>query len=119
MLRNTLGVMLSLYVFLEASPKRHAMFMKEASDGAFKRTLKSLSVTRWTAHESSRTGVDEELPRIIRTLNEISKECDAKVSSEARSLLSAILDFEFIFGLALLKIIRAHTHAHNLIPMFH
>ena len=111
MLRNTLGVMQSLYVFLEASPKRHAMFMKEASDGAFIRTLKSLSVTRWTAHESSRKGVDEELPRIIKTLNdnEISQECDAKVSSEARCLLNAILTFEFIFGLALLKIILPAT----------
>ena len=68
-----------------------------------------MSETRWTAHESSRKGVDEELPRIIRTLYEITLECDAKVSSEAKCLLGAVLDFEFIFGLALLKIILPAT----------
>ena len=64
LLRNTLGVMQQLYLFLEASPKRHAMFLKQ---GEVVRTLKSLSVTRWTAHESSRKGIEDELQNIIKT----------------------------------------------------
>ena len=106
LLRNTLGVMQSLYNFLEASPKRHAMFLKQ---GSFVKTLKSLSVTRWTAHESARKGIEAELSTIIKTLNQLTNECDAKVSSEARCLLIAVLDFDFIFGLSLLKIILPHT----------
>ena len=106
LLRNTLGVMQQLYLFLEASPKRHAMFLKQ---GEVVRTLKSLSVTRWTAHESSRKGIEDELHNIIKTLHELTNEREAEVSSEAKVLLKAVLDFEFIFGLSVLKIILPHT----------
>ena len=70
--------------------------MKNASDGAFIRTLKSLSVTRWTSHESSTKCGEEQLPRIISTLNEIYQECDSKVSSDAKSLLGAVMGFEMV-----------------------
>ena len=95
LLRNTLGLMQQLYVFLESSPKRHAMFLKQ---GDVVTTLKSLSVTRWTAHESSRKVIEAELPNIIKTLNDMTKERVAKVSFEAKSLLKAVLHFEFILG---------------------
>ena len=89
------------------------MFLKQ---GEVVRTLKSLSVTRWTAHESSRKGIEDELHNIIKTLHELTNECDAKVSSEAKVLLKAVLDFEFIFGLSVLKIILPHTsHLSSLI----
>ena len=39
----------------------------------------------------------------------MTNERDAKVSSEAKVLLKAVLDFEFIFGLSVLKIILPHT----------
>ena len=63
-LRNTLGTIQSLYTFLEASPKRHAMFMKNG-DSDFVKTLKSNCKTRWTAHESSRKAVEAELYTIV------------------------------------------------------
>ena len=106
LLRNTLGVMQQLCLFLEASPKRHSKFLKQ---GEVVRTLKSLSVTLWTAHESSMKGTEDELHNIIKTLHELTNERDAKVSSEAKVLLKAVLDFEFIFGLSVLKIILPHT----------
>ena len=116
LLRNTLGVAQSLYNFIEASPKRHAMFVNvdsEAlgSEGRFVRTLKSLSVTRWTADAEAIKGIDEEFDRIVLCLQNIIDEpnCDSKVSSDARSLLRAVLDHEFIFGLSILKIILPHT----------
>ena len=39
----------------------------------------------------------------------MTNERDAKVSSEAKVLLKAVLDFEYIFGLSVLKIILPHT----------
>ena len=49
--RNALGTIQSLYNFLEASPKRHAIFADIQSDlNPIVRSLKSLSVTRWSCH---------------------------------------------------------------------
>ena len=46
-LRNALGTIQALYNFLEASPKRHALFSDtEVQDEDLKLTLKSLSTTR-------------------------------------------------------------------------
>ena len=111
LLRNTLGIVQSLYVFLEASPKRHAIFVNTEMNAvtSLVRTLKSLSATRWSANYESVKGVDEEFERIIKCLWTIVHECDAKASSEAKSLLSAILDFEFLFGLHVLKVILPST----------
>ena len=39
----------------------------------------------------------------------MTNERDAKVSSEAKVLLKAVLDFEYIFGLSVLKIILPQT----------
>ena len=45
-LRNTLGTIQALYNFLEASPKRHALFSDTEVQGEdLKLTLKSLSAT--------------------------------------------------------------------------
>ena len=101
LLRNTLDIVQSLYTFLEASPKRHAMFVNTEVpvESALIRTLKSLSVTRWSARYESLKGVKEELPRIICCLWSIVQECDSKSSAEAKSLLITVCDFEFILGL--------------------
>ena len=107
-LRNTLGTIQSLYTFLEASPKRHAMFMKNG-DSDFVKTLKSNCKTRWTAHESSRKAVEAELFTIIRTLSQISNDHDSKTSSEATSLLRSVCSFDFLFGMSVLKLILPHT----------
>ena len=111
LLRNTLGIVQSLYTFLEASPKRHAMFVNTEVpvESALIRTLKSLSVTRWSARYESLKGVKEELPRIICCLWSIVQECDSKSSAEAKSLLIAVCDFEFILGLEILMIILPST----------
>ena len=66
LLGNTLGIMQQLYVFLEASPKRHAMFLKQ---GDVVRTLQSFFFTRLTGHESSRKGIEAEFPTTIKRAN--------------------------------------------------
>ena len=111
LLRDTLGTVQQLYVFLEASPKRHSLFQKVdiSEDGAFVRTLKNLSATRWSANWEAVRAVNDEMFRIIKCLIELRKDRDAKISSTAKALLINILDFEFVFGLHLLKIILPST----------
>ena len=109
-LRNTLGTIQALYCFLEASPKRHAIFMKHGdSSSDFVRTLKSCSKTRWTAHEAARKAVEAELLTIVKSLNEISFDTDSKTSTEATSLLRSVCSFDFLFGMSVLKLILPHT----------
>ena len=57
--------------------------------------------------------VDEEFPRVVKTLNILTKEIDAKTSSKAKSLLISILDFDFLMGLQILKIICPNTSKLN------
>ena len=96
---------------MEASPKRHSLFQKVdiSEDGAFVRTLKNLSATRWSANWEAVRAVIDEMFRIIKCLIELRKDRDAKISSTAKALLVNILDFEFVFGLHLLKIILPST----------
>ena len=64
-------------------------------ESSFIRILKSLSVTRWSAHYESVKAVDEELFRIVKCLFVLSNDPDAKTSAKAKCLLTSILDFEF------------------------
>ena len=58
-LRNALGTVQALYNFLEASPKRHALFGDTEVEGeGLKLTLKSLSVTRWSCRWEAVKAVD-------------------------------------------------------------
>jgi hypothetical protein len=68
-LRNALGVIQSLYNFLEASPKRHAIFNDtEVDESHLRLTLKSLSATRWSCHWEAVKAVVEQLERIVKSL---------------------------------------------------
>ena len=53
--------------------------------------------------------VDEELYRIIKCLYKLFNDTDAKTSTKAKCLLTSTLDFEFVIGLAILKIILPNT----------
>lgn len=109
-LRNALGTIQSLYNFIEASPKRHAVF--ESIDGGDKTlsiVLKSQSKTRWTCRFEAVKAVDLQMPRIIACLLKLTEERDSKTYSDSCALLNAICDFNFVFGLCLLKIILSMT----------
>ncbi|CAH3178910.1 unnamed protein product [Porites lobata] len=109
-LRNTLVTIQSLYNFLEASPKRHALFRDiETEEGNLVKTLKSQSVTRWSCRWEAVKAVDQQLERIVKALLVLSTDKDVKTYSESRSLLHAICDFQFILGLCVLKIILSNT----------
>ena len=109
-IRNALGTIQSLYNFLEASPKRHRMFQDiEIDEDHINLTLKSLSVTRWSCRWEAVKAADEEMPRIIQALLTLSKDRDPKTYTDSMTLLNAICDFKFVFGLVVLKVILSNT----------
>ena len=89
-LRNTLGIIQSLYNFLEASTKRHAVF-EDFDDGkdSLLLSLKSQSVTRWSCRWEAVKAVYEQLDRIIGCLLQLSTDKDSKTYTDARSLLKS------------------------------
>ena len=109
-LRNALGTIQALHNFLEAIPKRHALFRDTEVQGEdLKLTLKSLSTTRWSCRWEAVKDVYGKMERIVKALLTLSSDKDPKTYSESRALLTAICDWEFIFGLCLLKVILSNT----------
>ena len=102
----------ALYNFLEASPKRHALFSDTEVEGEdLKLTLKSLSATRWSCRWEAVKAVYGQMERIVKALLTLSSDKDLKTYSESRALLTAICDLEFIFGLYVLKVILSNTNS--------
>ena len=111
-LRNALGTIQALYNFLEASPKRHALFSDiEVQGEDLKLTLKSLSTTRWSCRWEAAKAVHGQMERIVKALLTLSSDKDPKTYSESRALLTAICDLEFVFGLCVLKVILSNTNS--------
>ena len=108
-LRNALGSIQSLHNFIEGSPKRHAVFCNIDNGVQFVRTLKSQSVTRWCCRWEAVKSVFYQMPQIIKVLLKLANDRDSKTYSDSRSLLRAICDFEFVFGLVLLNVILSNT----------
>ena len=85
-LRNALGNIQSLYNFLEASPKRHALFSEvEHENEKYKQTLKLLSVTRWLCQWAAVMSVYDQIERIVKTLLELSSDKDSKTYTDSRA----------------------------------
>ena len=98
--------------FLEASPKRHALFSDiEVQGEDLKLTLKSLSTTRWSCRWEAAKAVHGQMERIVKALLTLSSDKDPKTYSESRALLTAICDLEFVFGLRVLKVILSNTNS--------
>ena len=51
----------------------------------------------------------EQVPRIMEALVTLSKDRDPKTYNESNSLLHSICDFEFVYGLMVLKLILSNT----------
>ena len=110
--RNTLGVLQSLYNFIEASTKRHGLF-EAFNDGKdyLLLSLKSQSETRWSCRWEAVKAVYEQLERIIGYLLQLSsdKNSDSKTYTGARNLLRSVLDFDFVWGLCVLRAVLMNT----------
>ena len=110
-LENVLGTIQALYNFLEASPKRQALFSDTEVQGEdLKLTLKSLSATRWLCRWEAVKAVYGQMERIVIALLTLSSDKDPETYSERRALLTAICDLEFIFGMCVLKVILSKNN---------
>ena len=74
-----------------------------------KLTLKSQSGTRWVCTYTSVKAVMSQIAAVVETLIVLVDDRDPKTSQESYSLLIALCDFEFIFGLVTLHMILANT----------
>ena len=107
---NALGTIQSLYNFLHGSTKRHALFKDiEVHEEDVALTLKSLSTTRWSCRWAAVRAVLEQVPRIMAALVTLSKDRDPKTYNESYSLLHSICDFQFVYGLMVLKLMLSNT----------
>ena len=111
-LRNALGVIQSIYNFIESSPKRHAIFANTtARNDHIMQTLKSQSVTRWSCRFEAVKSVIEQLPDITETLLSLADNKDPRTYTDSTALLNAIADFDFLVGLIILKVILSNTNS--------
>lgn len=106
------GTVESLYVFIEGSSKRHAIFIKSQQDCGLKRTytLKRLSDTRWSCRIDSLIALKSTLPAVLKTLEFISEnEGTARIASEAEGLLTRVHSFKFVFSLIVFHEFLSYT----------
>ena len=99
--RNFFGVLESLYVFIQASSKRHDVFeqyQKKLYPDQPIVTIKRLSDTRWSCRSDSVRVVKQTLGAIIATLEEIGDSSGDRRAAETNAILKS-LDFEFILAL--------------------
>jgi len=68
-----------------------------------------LKLTRWSCRWEALKAVYGQIERVLKALLTLSSGKDPKNYSERRALLTAICDWEFIFGLCLLKVILSNT----------
>ena len=106
LLRNVLGTVQEIYNFLEGSPKRSEIFKTadiDEEDNVNVTTLKNQGATRWAAKGDSVIAVSKELKRVVKVLDCLTRDKDAKVSAKAKSILRNIYGEEFVFGVSLLE----------------
>ena len=111
-LRNALGTLQSLYNFLEGSTKRHALFHSlEVDSDHLVLTLKSLSDTRWSCRWEAVKAVTEQMSKIVKALLIFANDKDKRTYTDSRALINAICNFDFVFGVTLLKVILLNTNS--------
>ena len=92
---------MSLCVFIEGSPARHAVLenIGKAIDVKL-RTLKSLSTTRWACRSEAVSAVRSNYSAIVQALTEIAEATAyAEVKAKAEGLIHQMRTFEFVFFL--------------------
>ena len=91
-LRNCIGTVQSLYIFLEASPKRHSLLQDiQKDDGGDVVTLKDQGDTRWSCRYSAVKALITSICCVVKALIQLQNDHTPKVSADARSLLPGIV----------------------------
>lgn len=96
------GLLQSFYVFMSSSVV-HEIFLQKQSElfpDRQVRKLKRLSETRWACQHTACKIMQETLPAVIETLDELSVEHSGKRATDAKGLLKTI-DFAFVLNLVM------------------
>ena len=102
LLGNALGTIQALCNFLEASPKQHALF-SDTDQVRGENLKKDAEVIECPAMVmKAGKAVYRQMEHIVKALLGLFAEKDPKTYSESRTLLTAICNMEFIFGLCVL-----------------
>ncbi|XP_066940948.1 zinc finger MYM-type protein 1-like [Macrobrachium rosenbergii] len=115
-IRDALGVVQSIHNFFN-TPKRGnvlcSVHMPDIDLTPYSPyiKLKSLSETRWSCRWESVKAVEQQPERILLALIELCKEKDDKTSVDAKGLVKAMPEFQFILGLHTLNVIFSNTNA--------
>ena len=95
-----MGVLQSLYNFLESKPRVRSTL----------NVVKNLSPTRWSIGACAMMqAAHDENPHVLNCLNILSEDKDAATSSTADSLLKNIFSFNFVLGIMTLNSVLSHT----------
>lgn len=113
-IRNALGVVQSIHHFFN-SPKREHVLRSVQIPADFNSVpfikLKSISETRWACRWEAVKAIEQQPERILLALIQLSKDKDAKTSVDATGLVKAMLEFQFVLGLHILKVIFSNTNS--------
>ncbi|KAL4702816.1 hypothetical protein ACJJTC_003974 [Scirpophaga incertulas] len=94
---NLFGLIQKLYCFFVGSTTRWKIMQK-----CTKTNLKGSSQTRWSAKHQAVTALLNNLPEVVKALEEIEESSSAAESKyEASHLLHAMMDFKFILNLSI------------------
>ena len=117
-LRNALGIIQSLYNFLEGSTKRHAFFKRvesEEEDIAMSNEITRTDNEITECHQmvmslaAAVKAVVEQVPKIMKAVLALSRDRDPKTYNDSNSLLHSMCDFQFVFGLVVLRVILSNS----------
>lgn len=110
--KNFFGTVEALYVFFQASTKRHAIFVQTQGELHLQMTvtLKHLSDTGWACRIDSLKALNKSFPAIIKSLEKIiDEDTDGKTVCEAVGLHTVICSFQFVFAFVVLLDLLLHT----------
>ena len=110
-IRDTFGVIATIYNFIEASPKQHHIFttiMKESSDKCI--TLKRLCETRWHCRYECVCSIRICYKPLCEALKQISKTEANQSGANAAMILKNISTFEFILNVTVLESVLSLTN---------
>eukprot|EP00795_Rhopilema_esculentum_P014860 gene14860-5984_t len=83
----------------------------QLEESGHRRTLKSLSATRGSCRWSAVKATTEQIPVILKALLIFTDNSDPSCYNESSSLVQAICNFDFVFGLLILRLILSSTDA--------
>ena len=113
-IRNMHGTLRDTVTFINASPKRRALFdaaVRHVCPETKRQRLKSLCETRWVERHDAVECFLELLEAIVLALRHMSRWRDTSTSSKAGTFLAAIQQPEFVAALCVTADVTSVTHS--------